>query len=142
MEERSCGMLIKRIHDALAKSANNILRLDDITLSQLMMLNVISADAEKKLTFKELERELHVAQPTVVGIVSRLEQKGLLVTDGDSADRRIKVAFITEDGEKKCQHARKLREQTETQLLMGFTEDEKDSFLRQLARVAANIDQF
>lgn len=48
---------------------------------------------------KELERYFGVAQSTIAGVVSRLEQKGFVEAFGDAADKRIKVVHITPAGE-------------------------------------------
>ncbi len=79
MKERvTCVALIKQIHDGLEKQANNSLRSQDLTMSQVGVLIELRFSLEKQMTLKELERRLHVAQPTAAGIVARLEQKGFV----------------------------------------------------------------
>ena len=60
------------------------------TLVQVSALFSINDTAEKKVTFKELEKILHLAQSTTVGIISRLEQKNLVTSYIDDNDKRIK----------------------------------------------------
>ena len=66
-----CGRLIKQIHDEMGKRANNALRSQDMTVVQLEALIQLDAAPEKRCSLKELERQLHVAQSTTVGIIAR-----------------------------------------------------------------------
>ena len=94
-EEKGCGYLLKQINDRLEKNANNILRTQDVTMSQLGALLELSRAPEGQLSLKELEKVLHVAQSTMAGIISRLERKGLVEPLADAGDRRIKLVQIT-----------------------------------------------
>ena len=100
--KRTCGMMIKQIHDCLEKDTNNTLRAQDLTMAQVGALIELRSAEEKQMPLKELERRLHVAQSTAAGIVVRLEQKGFLESFGSSDDRRIKMVRITPKGEDCC----------------------------------------
>ena len=99
------GLLFKQIHDRLEKQSNNALRAKDLTMMQVSVLMALQQAAEQRLSMKELERYFGVAQSTVAGIVSRLEQKDLVEAFGDTADKRIKLVHITTAGEKCCAEA-------------------------------------
>lgn len=47
-------------------------------------------------TFKELEKSFGVSQPTMVGIINRLEHKELVDILADSDDKRIRRAQLTQ----------------------------------------------
>ena len=91
----SCGTLLKQIHDALEKQANNSLRADGLTMAQVGVLLMLDRAEHRQMPLKELEKALHVAQSTAAGIVSRLEQKGLVESFGDAEDRRVKVVRLS-----------------------------------------------
>ena len=95
----------------------------------------INDTAEKKVTFKELEKILHLAQSTTVGIISRLEQKNLVTSYIDDNDKRIKYVRITELGEQCCKEAEDSMLKTETFLLSNLTEIEKVLFKDLLEKV-------
>ena len=96
------GQLIKLLHDRLEKQANNTLRGKELTLMQISALMELQKAEQKQRSMKELERKFCVAQSTVAGIISRLEQKGFVVAFGDASDKRIKVVHITPAGETCC----------------------------------------
>lgn len=134
-EMNNCGMLIRQINNALEKRVNNQLKEKDLTFSQMSALIEILNSPAKKLTFKELEKCLSLAQSTTAGLISRLEQKKLVTVSGDSDDKRIKFAEITSLGEKFCKEARQEMEHTEKMLLGNLSTAEKKSLLTMLEEV-------
>lgn len=128
-------MLIRQINNALEKRVNNQLKEKDLTFSQMSALIEILNAPAKKLTFKELEKRLSLAQSTTAGLISRLEQKKLVIVSGDSDDKRIKYVEITSLGEKFCQEARQEMEHTEKMLLENLSTAEKESLLSMLEEV-------
>lgn len=133
------GQLIKLLHDRLEKQANNTLRGKDLTMMQISVLMELQKAERKQLSMKELERKFCVAQSTVAGIISRLEQKGFVDAFGDASDKRIKVVHITSAGEACCREATGFMAAAEQMLLHGFSEDEKAMFNQLLARAAENM---
>ena len=133
--QNSCGSLIKQIHDELEKNANKAMRVHDITMAQCGALLILNGASEKQMALKELEHRLRVAQSTAAGIVTRLEQKGLVEGGGSLDDRRIKMVRITQRGIECCQRAEQDMEQTEKLLLSGLTATEQGIFLSLLKKV-------
>ncbi len=133
------GQLIKLLHDRLEKQANNTLRAQDLTMMQVSVLLELQKADQKQLSMKELERKFCIAQSTVAGIISRLEQKGFVEAFGDAADKRVKLVHITLAGEACCRDAAGYMEQADQTLLKGFSEEEKETFNRLLARAAENM---
>ena len=64
MKKEQCAVLIKQIHTELEKNANNALRQDDLTMSQISVLIELDKAIDKQLELKRLEQLLHVAQYT------------------------------------------------------------------------------
>ena len=135
----SCGKLIKLINDEMRKNANNAMRSQNMTMSQLGALLELDQAPEKRRSLKELEQSLHVAQSTAAGIVVRLEQKGLVEGVGDAEDRRIKRVRMTPAGEECIRTALHFREEAETQLLSGLTEAERNIFYMLLKKVRDSL---
>ena len=67
----SCGTLLKQIHDALEKQANNSLRADGLTMAQVGVLLMLDRAEHRQMPLKELEKALHVAQSTAAGGADR-----------------------------------------------------------------------
>lgn len=135
----SCGTLLKQIHDALEKQANNSLRADGLTMAQVGVLLMLDRAEHRQMLLKELEKALHVAQSTAAGIVSRLEQKGLVESFGDAEDRRVKVVRLSEAGAGCCRTADARMAEAERQLLSSLTEAERDIFILLLRKVRDSL---
>lgn len=134
------ALLIKRIHDRLEKQANRSLRDKDLTMMQVSVLLTLQEAEGGQLSMKELERHFSIAQSTAAGIVSRLEQKGMLEAFGDADDKRIKLVHITASGKACCAEAAFHMERAEERLLSGLTDEERKILNRLLARLAGNLE--
>lgn len=134
-----CGLLIKQINDELQKNANNALRSSDMTMAQLGALMELNRCPENQLTLKELERRLHIAQSTAAGIISRLEQKGLVEGFGDPEDKRIKLVKITAKGTSCVASAEQGMSDAEDMLLSSLTDTEKSIFFSLLKKVRDSL---
>ena len=136
----SCGTLLKQIHDILEKNANNVLREQDLTISQSGVLVLLDEKEGKTASFKDLEKDFGVSQPTMVGILNRLVQKDLVEVLTDSEDKRIRKAHLTQKGADKCKEGYKHMNSAEEQLLKSLTDDEKKEFNRLLLKVRKSFD--
>lgn len=83
------GWLVKRIARRLEQNMNNFLKPYNITIMQSWVLMFLK-QTEKCYTFKELEKQFEVSQPTMAGILARLDQKNMIITIQDEKDKRIK----------------------------------------------------
>lgn len=134
-EEGACAMLIKQIHGELEKNANNSLRQNGLTMSQISVLMELEKASENQMELKQMERRLHVAQSTAAGIVQRLEQKGFVESFGSEEDKRIKIIRITQSGRECCREAETNMKQAETDLTSALTETEQAILMELLKKV-------
>ena len=98
MLERDIGYLIKNINDKLKVKADADLKQYNLTLSQSRVFAFLHNNGGQA-TQKEIEVFLEVSHPTVVGIVSRMEQNGHVTTWIDEQDKRNKIVKLTEQAE-------------------------------------------
>ena len=134
-QERDCGFYIKHINDVLQRDANNALRSQDLTLSQITVLLLLEGAPDGELSLKELERRLQVAQSTAAGIIVRLEQKGFITSYTSSEDKRIKMVRVTERGLGCCESAKQNMQRTGERLLSKLTEAERNMLIKLLQKV-------
>lgn len=138
-DENSCGALLKQINDTLAKNANNAMRSQGITMMQCTTLLLLSDQPGQEMPMKEIERTLHVAQPTAAGIISRLAGKGFVAYRENPVDRRAKIVVLTDAGRDRCWFAERDMQKTEERLLSGLTETERRELLRLLRKVREGL---
>lgn len=139
-ESLHCGELIKRLNDTLGKCANQRLREDDMTSSQVKMLIIINETKDECITLKELERHFGVAQATIAGTAARLEKKGMIESFYDPSDKRVKHVRITEKGREMCQHASKAMDEKEKWFLSSLSDEEKAQLQYLLQKVYDDVN--
>lgn len=132
------GWLVKRIAHRLEQNMNNFLKPYNITIMQSWVLLYLKDDKDC-CTYKELEREFEVSQPTMAGIISRLEQKELVITSQNDKDKRIKKVRISDKGLDLiilvCDHL----QESEDDIIRGFFDKEQETFHSLLERAYYNV---
>lgn len=88
---------------------------------------------------RDVEEAFHLSHPTVSGLLSRLEKKGFIEFRTDEADRRCKRIYIMPKGQQCTEMMRKTIMDNEERIVRGFSEEEKEQFLRLLERAADNM---
>ncbi len=131
------GKIIKHLSDQLGKKTNNILKLEDLSMTQGILIRMLSEEESRELPIKVIERKFGVAQSSVYGVVSRLESKELVSTY--SIDRNTKMVKLTELGFSKVDFILESINQIEDKIFIGFTQDEKDIFTKLLIRAEDNL---
>ncbi len=98
MLKKDVGYLIKNINDKLKAKADADLKHYNLTLTQSRVFAFLRHKGGQA-TQKEIETFLEVSHPTVVGIVSRMEQNGHVTTRTDARDKRNKIVKLTRQAE-------------------------------------------
>lgn len=131
------GYLIKRINDKLAARADAELKQFDLTMSQCRVFLYLSSRGGQA-TQKEIETFLDVAHPTVVGLVSRMEQNGY-VTCWPCEDGRNKNVKLTEQAEALDKDMKQNRLESEQMLLSPLSPEEREQLRKLLITVAEHL---
>ena len=135
MQEQNCGELIKRIHCAIKKKVDNELREEDLTFAQVHLLFILQREPEGQCLLKTLEKRMGVAQSTMAGLVRRSEEKGFVEYIEDPADRRVRLARITEKGLQVCRDTEDKIRRSEARMVSLLTEEEADLLSELLRKV-------
>lgn len=138
MDNSHIGYLIKAINDKLKTKADETLKTHNLTLSQSRIVGLLS-EKNGHATQKELEDILGVSHPTIVGLVSRMEQNGMVSTyfDGNS---RSKTVTLTPYALSLAKDMDGTITQNEKQMLNGFTDEEAEALRKALNAILKNID--
>lgn len=129
------GYLIKSINDKLAARADAELKQFNLTMSQCRVFLYLSSRGGQA-TQKEIEIFLGVSHPTVVGLVSRMEQNGYVMC-WPSEDGRNKNVKLTEQAEAIDKEMQMNRIANEQMLLAPLSPAEREQ-LRDLLIVIAD----
>lgn len=130
----ACIILIRQLQNKVEKQLNYAMQSHDITMTQAATLAAIAECPKKQIPLKQLEKKLQLSQSVTAGIVSRLEQKKLLESFGDTTDKRIKIVKITTSGEQICQKAQKTMSEIEKTFAQSFTAEEYKELKKLLSK--------
>lgn len=139
MPKKDVGYLIKLISDKLKVNADANLKRYNITLTQSRVFVFLSSKGGQA-TQKEIEVFLEVAHPTVVGIVSRMEQKGYVTTWIDSNDKRIKNVKLTQQAEALGMDMEQDILDTEKKLLSSLSTEDIEQLRNMLLVIYKNLE--
>lgn len=137
--ETDIGMLLKNINDSLEKRANAYFHTLGLTIAQVRILDYIYRQTDHKTTQKKLEVYMDVAHSTINGIVKRLEEKQLLITELTVDARLTKTVSLTSAGIQLYKTTVKSRYKHEKLLTGDLTDEEKTRLVELLLKIQQNV---
>jgi DNA-binding MarR family transcriptional regulator len=93
------------------------------------------------MTIGTMSQKRGVDAPAATGIITRLEQIGLVERRHDHEDRRVVKVYLTDEGRDISHTLVSSVEHFEQRMKRGFSESEMDRFLRQLQHLIMNADE-
>ena len=138
-EEKILGAYFKSITNALDRKFNRDLDQFDLTLSQASTLMFLHFNQDKEISQIDIQNKFNLTNPTVTGILKRLELKGFICRTTSSSDGRRNIIRLTEKSAQLEQLLAQGIANAENQMTNGFTEEEKDILISLLGRVLVNI---
>ena len=94
---------LRKVIRGVAIHSRRLVATHEITAPQLICLITIAADGP--LTLKEIAQRVYLGSSTVVGILDRLESKGLVLRARDTRDRRLVNVTVTARGRELVKNA-------------------------------------
>lgn len=138
MPNKDVGYLIKSINDKLKVKADADLKRYHLTFTQSRVFAFLQ-EKGGQATQKEIEVFLDVSHPTVVGIVSRMEQSGY-VTCWQDEDRRNKNVKLTQKAHSLGMDMEQHMLETERHLLEPLSSVEAEQLKRLLLRMNNHLE--
>lgn len=126
---------IKFIHNAFAGNRSRSLEQHDLTFSQMEIMLYLKHHSGKIIYQKEIETASRLTNPTVTGILSRLEEKGMILRQVDEKDRRFRRVELTDKGKDVLKGMGAGFHDTEEKLFGCLDEAEKEQFLHLLKKI-------
>lgn len=138
LEIKATGYLIKNINDKIKVKADADLSTYGLTLAQSSVLGFLYQHGGEA-TQKEAEIFFEVSHPTMVGIISRMEQRGFLKSYFDPSDRRSKIIYLTDTAKKIGKKMRAMIRSREEDMTKGLSQKEVNELNRMLNVIYKNI---
>lgn len=135
------GGLLKRAYILHGLSVNEKLKKYDMTMSQLDVLIKVTRANEKGILIhqRDIEKKTNLSNPTVTGLINRLENKELIQRIENDKDKRVKNLFITEKTKSLNKEWKYFLDQSDSVALQGFSQEEKRDLENYLERIIENL---
>ena len=141
MERRGqpIGFMIKQINNVYEKDLNERLRMIGITASQCAVLDFLFHTSKEEVSQRDVERALNLKNPTVTGLLKRLDEKGYILCVPNVNDKRKKNIYLTEKAYDIQRRMDIDRRKLDRELTRGMTKREVDALRRNLEKLLYNI---
>lgn len=141
MEQLKIGKILKIVSNYMDKDMNNCLSDYNITRSQMGILIYIQVAECKNIEANQvdIEKEFNLKNPTVTGLINRLEEKGYIKRVRSDKDKRYNKLELTESGREILNKGKRKAQENEEKLLKILTDDEIKELKRILTKIVNNI---
>jgi DNA-binding MarR family transcriptional regulator len=137
--ENRYGALIRLIENAFKNTCTQILGVPDLTAAQMDVLNFLLANRGREMNQRDIENEFQITNPTVTGILNRLEKKGFVKRTVHPADKRQRIITITAKSSERERELEKKITVIEERIVTGFSREEQTQLRNFLQRMLKNL---
>ena len=140
MEENEVHIvrLLRKILRAVEIDSRKLSVQFNTTPAQLLALRKLLCTKEQSLS--KLADEVGLSPSTMVGVIDRLEKKGLVVRNRSQKDRRLVNIIITDAGKSYLEESPSLLQDKLSQALVSYSESDKANILRSLQLLTNILD--
>lgn len=134
-------MLIKKLDKVFKQNFDQELERVGLTFSQMRVLRFLEDNPNTKITQKDISKELDIQHSTTIGLLKRMQEKGLVTVVVDEDNRRCRNIFLTSKAEEISCEMERGRTIMENRVVASFTEEEKEIFHRLLNKAIDNLKE-
>ncbi len=139
-EARTVGELVKCVINGYEKQLNQLLAIYGITVSQCAVLNYLYETNKEYVNQKDIEKVLNLSNPTVTGLLKRLDEKGYVLVVQSTQDKRKKNVYLTESALKMQKRIEGSQRKMEKLLFRGMKKQEIECMRRYLYKMLRNVE--
>ena len=110
-----------------------------ITSSQCAVLDYLFHTSRDEVSQRDVEKALNLKNPTVTGILKRLDEKGYILCVPNAKDKRKKNIYLTEKAYDIQRRMETDRRKLDRELTRGMTKREVESLTKNLEKLLYNI---
>jgi MarR family transcriptional regulator, transcriptional regulator for hemolysin len=136
----SIGFIVKSTAKAFESAFDQqlIRRKADITVTQSRVIGTLAL-VKDGMTQKEIASTIGIEAPTIVPIIDKLEDQGIVIRRPDHNDRRNNMIFLTGKSEAKWELIIECALELEKASHKGLSEEELEITKRTLRKIAQNV---
>ena len=131
--------MVKQINNVFEKELNERLKDIGITSSQCAVLDYLFHTSKEEVSQRDVEKNLNLKNPTVTGILRRLDEKGYILCVPNAHDKRKKNIYLTEKAYDIQRRMEADRRKLDRELTRGLTKREVEALRKNLEKLLYNI---
>ncbi|MEE1087072.1 MAG: MarR family transcriptional regulator [Schaedlerella sp.] len=140
-QRQQIGFIVKQINNIYEKNLNERLKKLGITSSQCAVLDFLFYANEDEISQRDVEIALNLKNPTVTGILKRLEEKGFILCVPNAKDKRKKNIYLIEKAYDIQRRMEANRRKLDSELTKGMTKKEILLMTKWLEKMLCNISE-
>lgn len=136
------GHLINKINKLTTRKINQLLKdaeMDDFNGAQGTILHILWKN--KEMTIKEISKSTGLAKTSLTGMLTRMEEKGLIEKINNDSDKRSTIIRLTDKSKALEDKYDEITNEMIYQYYCDFTAEEIEYFENQLRRVLNNLER-
>lgn len=137
-EKCSYSLLFKQLSIAFENNLQREAAQYGLTAAQANILIFLSK-VDHQVNQRELESYFHLSNPTVTGLMKRMEAKGFIRREVSREDGRAKYIILTEKAMEISSEVQQNMAQMEQKVVQGMAETEQEQFHALLLQALKNI---
>ena len=137
--DREIGFYLKKIFQTMDKSLNKELETIDLTSMQAHVLIYLYKNKNNIINQRDIERKFELNNPTVNGILNRLENKGFIRRVVSHIDARNKEISLTDKSVLLINDMKKSAKKMESKMTSGIQKEELDVFYKVIKKMFDNV---
>lgn len=134
------GGLVKHLHKMFEQAINENMSSVNLTRSQMDVLvyTYFKNKNDIEVNQVDIERDLNLKNPTVTGLISRLEKKEYVKREKSSKGSNYKSIIVTESGKAIIENGKQITDKVEKEIFSVLTNEEKKELTRLIQKVIDN----
>ncbi len=140
-KSESITMLLKTITNEYEKQFNQLFSAQGLTSSQCAVLQYLFETEKEYINQIDIEQHLRLKNPTVTGLLKRLDEKGYVLIVPSNQDKRKKNVYLTEQAYRMQKKIQQNCKSVDKQLFKGMKKTEIVTLQRHLNKILQNIEE-
>ncbi len=137
--DREIGFYLKSIFHIMEKNLNRSLEKIDLTSTQAHILMYLYKNKGKVINQRDIEKKFELTNPTVNGILNRLENKNFIKRTVSQIDARNKEISLTDKSILLINDMFKQAKNMESKMIAGIDKDELNIFYNVIKKIFNNV---
>ena len=131
--EQQAGFLLRRAHQRSSAIFQNLFASSGLT--PLQFTSLVKIRDQGRASQNELGRLTHADPATIMGVINRLVERGLIRKSADPEDKRKSILILTSKGLNLIESLEATAREVSRQTLAPLSSSEQKTFLRLLAKL-------